>query len=781
MTRVWSLIRSFKRVKTNSTANHLELQKSSYEAISKLCPPSCFPNCTKSIEKMLLEDAQSPNTFSLLNEPFTLKDLDRALSSVRKKSSPGLDQIDYEIILSLSSDLLKHLLEIYNDIFTLGVLPSTWINSLVVLIPKPGVTSVRPISLIPCLAKIMERLIYYRVIWYIESRPVLPQIQSEFRPFRSCADNLASLTTKIYTGFLSRSPTVAVFIDIAGAFDNVIPHMLVNDLLDIEVPAFVRKFVENFISKRSLNFIVDGELLGPFDSFKGTLQGSTLSPLLFNIYLKDMASHVHEKVSLLQYADDAVIFTTLSNVSDAIKYIQESLNNIYAYLRNRGLDNSPSKSKWMIFSRNVNILSPPPLLINDQEIPRVNSHRFLGVILDHKLNGNLHLKYLTEKGKNIVNIITALAGVSWGSHPSILLTVYRSILGSAIEYGAQFFNWATESAAFVKLLRIQYKAVRRAMGYRISTPINTMLGEARIPPLHLRFNLSITKHIYKSMANKFSETYAALIQMELIATRKNRRIEAIRDSPLFKIYVTVRHNSITFYTDGSKEADCSVGAGVFSPELNIQIAHKLPAETSIFSAELWAIYQAVVLALDADHSRITVFSDSKSAIEAICDDKHYQRNYIIYRVKQTILRAAKVQISVTLFWVPSHKGIPGNETADSIAKNAATNGVSANFKISHEDFFSEAREVAKHRFNSYLKTRAQSKGTLHFERYPLTSKKTWFHEYSLTREKVHSSGDSFASEAPMKRISAKNEERWLRLRRSGGSSPAKLRCMKLYL
>ncbi|XP_018402771.1 PREDICTED: uncharacterized protein LOC108779767, partial [Cyphomyrmex costatus] len=471
----------------------------------------------------------------------------------------------------------------------------------------------------------------------------------------------------------------------------------------------------NFISKRSLNFIVDGELLGPFDSFKGTPQGSTLSPLLFNIYLKDMVSHVHDKVSLLQYADDAVLFTTLSNVFDAIKCIQESLNNIYAYLRNRGLDISPSKSKWMIFSRNVNIPSPPSLLINEQEIPRVYSHRFLGVILDHKLNGNLHLKYLTEKGKNIVNIITALSDVSWGSHPSILLTVYRSILGRAIEYGAQFFNWVTESAAFVKLLRIQYKAVRRAMGYRISTPINTMLGEARIPPLHLRFNLSITKHIYKSMANKFSETYAALIQMELIATRKNRRIEAIRDSSLFKIYVTVRqaekhihssvypavfwrdlevlsheidnnfemmkHNSITFYTDGSKEPDCPVGTGVFSPELNIQIAHKLPAETSIFSAELWAIYQAVVLALVADHSRITVFSDSKSAIEAICDDKHYQRNYIIYRVEQTILRAAKAQISVTLFWVPSHKGIPGNKAADSIAKNAATNGVSVNFKF----------------------------------------------------------------------------------------------------
>ncbi|KYN22473.1 hypothetical protein ALC57_05124, partial [Trachymyrmex cornetzi] len=145
---------------------------------------------------------------------------------------------------------------------------------------------------------------------------------------------------------------------------------------------------------------------------------------------------------------------------------------------------------------------------------------------------------------------------------------------------------------------------------------------------------------------------------------------------------------------------------------------------------------AVILAMDANHSRITIFSDSKSAIEAICNCKHYQRNYIIYLIKQAVLSMAKAQISVTLYWVPSHEGIPGNETADCIAKNAATNGVLANFKIPFEDFFCEATKAADLRFNNYLKTRAQTKGTVHFERYPLTSKKTWFHEYSLTREEI---------------------------------------------
>jgi len=75
---------------------------------------------------------------------------------------------------------------------------------------------------------------------------------------------------------------VAIFIDIMGVFNNVDPHILINDNLHQEI-------YRKFIGRRRLSFMVNGTLVGPFDSFKDTPQDSTLSLLLFNTYFKDMA------------------------------------------------------------------------------------------------------------------------------------------------------------------------------------------------------------------------------------------------------------------------------------------------------------------------------------------------------------------------------------------------------------------------------------------------------------------------------------------------------------
>lgn len=96
----------------------------------------------------------------------------------KKRSAPGLDQIDYSIIVNLPEEELTQLLSLYNLILEQGVLPDSWKDSLVVLIPKPGGESVRPIALLSCFAKIMEYMIYFRLRWFIESRPILPQTQS---------------------------------------------------------------------------------------------------------------------------------------------------------------------------------------------------------------------------------------------------------------------------------------------------------------------------------------------------------------------------------------------------------------------------------------------------------------------------------------------------------------------------------------------------------------------------------------------------------------------------
>ncbi|XP_018378524.1 PREDICTED: uncharacterized protein LOC108771118 [Trachymyrmex cornetzi] len=510
---------------------------------------------------MKSEDEKNTSTHAGLDDPLTMSEYRRAKISSRKNSAPGLDQVCYKMLDQLPMEHETYLLSMFNEIFSREIFPDSWKTSLVILIPQPG-----------------------------------NKAQAGFRPFRSCDDNLAALTTAIRTGFYEHSVTVAAFLDITSAFDNVDPYILLEDLKDIGVPALFRKFVENLISIRTMFFVVDGESQGPYMAYKGIPQGSTLSPLLFDIYLRNL----------------------------------------------------------------------------------VHFQRFLGVILDSSLKGGHHLKYLIEKGKKISRIMATLSGVTWGSHPGLLLSdlLYRSIFRSAVEYGCRYFTWSSSAPNYLKLVRFQYRVIRGAMGYRISTPINVMLAEAKEISFDIRLNLNTSRFIYKAMASRFSLVYRSLEEMEIAVTRKNCRIDAISKSRLFKHYVTsrgeksiihrstyppafwhsyevltlqinyindlkgcnkkdnpsltkadfyhksfnYRQNAVSWYTDGSKNLDGVMGAAVFTPDMEGTVKHKLPPETSVFSAELWAILQAIQLIGDLNTKKNVIFSDSESALEALSNE-----------------------------------------------------------------------------------------------------------------------------------------------------------------
>jgi len=132
---------------------------------------------------------------------------------------------------------------------------------------------------------------------------------------------------------MRRISTIAVFLDIAGAFDNVVPSILIKDLRDMGIPARTCKFVENLLIERKIYSIDNGILQPPLISHKGTPQGSILSPILFNIYLRKISSTLHQDTYILQYADDIVFFLGLSDIAASRDSLCTSLESVNQYLR----------------------------------------------------------------------------------------------------------------------------------------------------------------------------------------------------------------------------------------------------------------------------------------------------------------------------------------------------------------------------------------------------------------------------------------------------------------
>ncbi|XP_071581953.1 uncharacterized protein [Temnothorax nylanderi] len=387
----------------------------------------------------------------------------------------------------------------------------------------------------------------------------------------------------------------------------------------------------------------------------------------------------------------------------------------------------------MIFTRKRTYQLPEDsITIDGVDVPLTNEHRVLGIIMDSKLTGKAHMKYLLNKGRKISSILTVLSGFRWGCHPQLLLTLYRAVFRSAIEYGCVVFKFKGNKQLFLAIQRLQWKLLRCAMGYRMSTPINVILDETREPPLSYRFTYLIHNYLVKGLSCSFNPVIESLKNIQFSTTYSViKRNKACRMIPIFQSFLAVQgiqgvmqrsvalpyytypffsltdqpkflqfshpninlmsahevnslfreafaeytQGSVTFFTDGSKiDPSRAVGASVYSPDLPLEIRCKLPPDASTFSAEAWAIYEALFIIHQLQIPSAIIFSDCKSVLQTITSHNIVHNNYVITLIRNMYSRAVNSGSRITVARIPSHKGIVGNERADALAKEAIVTG-----------------------------------------------------------------------------------------------------------
>jgi hypothetical protein len=115
-----------------------------------------------------------------LDTPLDIEELNSAIDSVKVESSPGLDSINYKVIKYLPEEMRKLLLTLYNEILQTGGFSNEWKQYAIFFIPKEDGKNFRPISLAPCLLKILERIINGRLSWWLEHHKKPPDLQFGF-------------------------------------------------------------------------------------------------------------------------------------------------------------------------------------------------------------------------------------------------------------------------------------------------------------------------------------------------------------------------------------------------------------------------------------------------------------------------------------------------------------------------------------------------------------------------------------------------------------------------
>jgi len=175
----------------------------------------------------------------------------------------------------------------------------------------------------------------------------------------------------------------------------------------------------------------------------------------------------------------------------------------------------------------------------------VESVKFLGVTLDHKLNGASHLRSLFVKGHKVANIVTSLSGVWCRAHPSFFPYI-GLFIAVWLKYGAHILKLHRNRSLFLKVQRQQYYIIRSALGLRQSTPppINILLAESCEPLLETRFTLLSSRYVFKCFARTHSLIGRSFWRLELESAYSSRqkRSQLLKSVPTFRPYVLQKYS-----------------------------------------------------------------------------------------------------------------------------------------------------------------------------------------------------------------------------------------------
>jgi hypothetical protein len=361
-----------------------------------------------------------------------------------KSNAEGNDLINLNMLLMTFPYTVDLLTDVINTSILTSTFPEPWKIAVVRPLPKnpnpAELKELRPISILPCISKILERAVCAQLTDYIEKNAILPDVQSGFRKGRSTVTALLDVTDNILWAQDKGMCTLLVLLDFSRAFDCINIDLLLSKLSYYGFDSGAVSWFHSYLCKRHQYVklsLKDGKnkFSAMKDLARGVPQGSILGPILFILYTADIGNHItHCRYHV--YADDVQIYISCkpSDIDSAVQKLNTDLQNIASWAQSNSLMLNPTKTQYIIFGTICQINSIRPTIavkLLGEPIQRVHEARNLGLIMDSGLRFE---KHVTGSVRNCFYRLKVLYKIRPFINETLRIQLVESLILSKLNY-----------------------------------------------------------------------------------------------------------------------------------------------------------------------------------------------------------------------------------------------------------------------------------------------------------------------------------------------------------
>ena len=392
------------------------------------------------------------DTFSV--QPVSIDDLYATVTSLNSSNACDTDGLTMSFLKKCFDAVSHVILCLVNTSLVTGTVPKSWKLSVIQPIYKgSGVltdpSNFRPISLVPCLAKIIERIVHGQLNAYFSTHHLFSDTQFGFRRNHSTETALIQVTDSILNGMDNGKISLLVLLDLSKCFDVVDHTKLLRKLehYGIEIKWFKSYLSDHFQYVRLNSDRTEGgsgnqrrNIPGQKCSTSvhnpiGVYQGTCLGPLLYTIFSNDLSLYISPKIEVFQYADDTQLLITgkKHEIQDMIRLMEDALSTLYQWFTQNSMKLNSSKSQLLVLGTRQMLSSLPTisLSVHGNIITESSRVKNVGVIMDRTLSFEPHIDALVGRCTGM------LLGLHHARHrlpPQIIKPIVNSLVLSSVRY-----------------------------------------------------------------------------------------------------------------------------------------------------------------------------------------------------------------------------------------------------------------------------------------------------------------------------------------------------------